>query len=78
MKVTYENDFLVFDINKGPKSVIEALDEKGKEGWFPTTSINVAGTQLVFFLVKPTYTLPDMVNDETKHLNKIWSGRNDG
>ena len=28
MKVTYENDYIVFDINKGPKQITEVLNAK--------------------------------------------------
>jgi hypothetical protein len=73
MKVTYENDFIVFDITKGPKQIVEVLDAKGKEGWYPATSVNVAATNLVFFMVRPTFELPkNPQSDETKQLNKLW------
>ena len=72
MKVTYENDFIVFDITKGPKSIVEVLDAKGQEGWYPATSVNVAGTNLVFFMVRATYVMPDTKTDEAKQLNKLW------
>ena len=45
MKMTLQ----FFDINQGPKAIIEALNAKGEQGWFPTTSVNVAGTNLVSF-----------------------------
>ena len=72
MKVTYENDYIVFDINKGPKSITEILNAKGQEGWMASSVVNVAGTNLVFFLVRPTYELPDTKSDEAKQLNKLW------
>ena len=72
MKVTYENDYIVFDINKGPKSITEVLNAKGQEGWMASSVVNVAGTNLVFFLVRPTYELPDTRSDEAKELNKLW------
>ena len=72
MKVTYENDYIVFDINKGPKQITEVLNAKGQEGWMASSVVNVAGTNLVFFLVRPTYELPDTKSDEAKELNKLW------
>jgi hypothetical protein len=72
MKVTYENDYIVFDINKGPKQITEVLNAKGQEGWMASSVVNVAGTNLVFFLVRPTYELPDTKSDEAKQLNKLW------
>ena len=77
MKVTYVNDFIIFDINEGPSKIIEALNTKGEKGWFPVSSINVAGTNIVFFLVKPTYELPDIRSDESKHLNKLWGTKDE-
>ena len=72
MKVTYENDYIVFDINKGPKAITEVLNAKGQGGWMASSVVNVAGTNLVFFLVRPTYELPDTRSDEAKELNKLW------
>ena len=72
MKVTYENDYMVFDINKGPKAIVEVLNAKGQEGWMVTSVVNVAGSNLVFFLVRPTYEMPNIKSDEAKQLNKIW------
>ena len=72
MKVTYENDYMVFDISKGPKAIVEVLNAKGQEGWMVTSVVNVAGSNLVFFLVRPTYEMPDTTSDEAKQLNKIW------
>ena len=72
MKVTYENDYIVFDINKGPKAITEVLNATGQEGWMASSVVNVAGTNLVFFLVRPTYELPDTRSDEAKELNKLW------
>ena len=46
----WENHFLVFDISKGPKVIIESLDTFGKEGWECSTMVTVAGTNLVAFL----------------------------
>tara|TARA_R110002020_G_scaffold186810_3_gene384903 strand:+ start:1270 stop:1503 length:234 start_codon:yes stop_codon:yes gene_type:complete len=71
MKVTYETDYIIFDVNKGPKQIIEQLNARGEQGWYPASTVNVAGTNLVFFLVKPTFDMPDMKGDE-KQLNKLW------
>jgi len=72
MKVTYENDMIVFDISKGPAAIIEALNAKGKDGWITTATVNVGGEKIVFFLAKPTYNLPDKQSDKQKELDKIW------
>ena len=75
MKVTYETDYIVFDVTAGPKSIIEALNDKGAKGWYPATSVNVAGTNLVFFLVKPTFDVPENKTADEKHLNKLWGNK---
>ena len=72
MKVTYETDYIVFDVTKGPKSIVEELNARGKQGWYPASTVNVAGTNLVFFLVKPTFDMPNVKNDTEKQLNKLW------
>jgi len=72
MKVTYENDIMVFDISQGPSVIIEALNARGKDGWITTTSVNVSGEKIVFFLARPTYVLPDRKSDKEKELNKLW------
>ena len=72
MKVTYETDYIIFDVNKGPKQIIEQLNARGEQGWYPSSTVNVAGTNLVFFLVKPTFIMPDIKGDTEKQLNKLW------
>tara|TARA_R110000824_G_scaffold196128_6_gene379178 strand:- start:6937 stop:7173 length:237 start_codon:yes stop_codon:yes gene_type:complete len=72
MKVTYETDYIVFDVTKGPKSIVEELNARGEQGWYPASTVNVAGTSLVFFLVKPTFVMPNIKGDTEKHLNKLW------
>jgi len=71
MKVTYETDYIVFDVTKGPKSIVEELNAKGEQGWYPASTVNVAGTNLVFFLVRPTFTMP-IQKDNTEKLSKLW------
>ena len=33
MKATWENKYVVFDVNDGPKTMIDALNLEGAEGW---------------------------------------------
>jgi hypothetical protein len=77
MKATFENDYIIFDVTKGPKAIIEILNSKGEDGWYPVTSINVAGSQLVFFLVRPTYEVPDTSSEEEHVLSKLWGNKNE-
>tara|TARA_R110002020_G_scaffold284588_1_gene500106 strand:+ start:306 stop:545 length:240 start_codon:yes stop_codon:yes gene_type:complete len=75
MKVTYEIDYIVFDVTKGPKAIVEVLNDRGNKGWYPANSVNVAGTNLVFFLVKPHFEVPENQSVDEKHLNKLWGNK---
>lgn len=77
MKMTFENDHIVFDVNDGPKKIIETLNSKGAEGWVPVTSINVGGMNIVFFLTRPTVEIPDSSSESENKLNKLWGARNE-
>ena len=50
----WENHFLVFDVSKGPKVIIEALNTYGEEGWECSAMIAVANTNIVVFLKRRT------------------------
>jgi hypothetical protein len=38
----YETQYLVFDVSKGPKTIVENLDTYGQDGWELKSMINVA------------------------------------
>ena len=40
----YENTYVVFDVTKGPKVIIETLDTYGDEGWEGEDSYSDEGT----------------------------------
>tara|TARA_R100000664_G_C2665722_1_gene79939 strand:- start:205 stop:441 length:237 start_codon:yes stop_codon:yes gene_type:complete len=72
----WENHFLVFDISKGPKVIIESLDTYGQEGWECSTMVTVAGTNLVAFL-KRRIDVEEVPKDEkAEKLAKMWSSEN--
>ena len=50
MKATWENKYVVFDVNDGPKTMIDALNLEGAEGWEVASIVSVAGTKLCAFL----------------------------
>ena len=52
--MTWENTFLVFDIIKGPKAIIETLDNYGKDGWEFWSMLTEADKQIVACLEKRT------------------------
>tara|TARA_R110000751_G_scaffold92877_2_gene181545 strand:- start:75 stop:311 length:237 start_codon:yes stop_codon:yes gene_type:complete len=69
----WENQFLVFDVSKGPKVIMEALDTYGLEGWECSTMVTVAGTNLVAFL-KRRLDVEEIPKDEkAEKLAKMWS-----
>ena len=77
MNITFENDYIVFDVNDGPKKIIETLNSKGAEGWTPVTSINVGGMNIVFFLTRPSVEMPETSSETEKKLTKLWGTRNE-
>ena len=68
----WENHYLVFDVNNGPKVIIENLNSYGEEGWELTSMINVAGEKLVAFLQRQT-DVKEPVNDKQEKLARLWS-----
>jgi len=69
----WENTFIVFDVTKGPKVIIESLNTYGEEGWECSTMITVANTNIVAFL-KRRVDIDDVVVDETDaKISQMWS-----
>ena len=42
-----ENTYLVFEVAKGPKVIIESLDTYGADGWECCSMLTVAGNNIV-------------------------------
>tara|TARA_R110000751_G_scaffold99583_1_gene193134 strand:+ start:109 stop:351 length:243 start_codon:yes stop_codon:yes gene_type:complete len=73
MMMIWENTFIVFDVTKGPKVIIESLNTYGEEGWECSTMITVANTNIVAFL-KRRVDIDDVVVDETDaKISQMWS-----
>ena len=70
--MTWENTFLVFEIAKGPKTIIETLDNYGKDGWELCSMLTVAGSQIVAFLKRST-KIETKTNKEEEKITKLWS-----
>ena len=68
----YETQYLVFDVSKGPKTIVENLNTYGDEGWELKSMINVAGEKLVAFLQRQT-DVKEPVNDKQEKLARLWS-----
>ena len=68
----WENQYVVFDVTKGPKVIIETLDTYGDEGWECCSMLIVAGSQIVTFL-KRRVDIPEKANKEEEKISKLWS-----
>ena len=69
----YENTYVVFDITKGPKVIIETLDTYGDEGWECTSMLSVANTNIVAFLKRRIGGEEIIVDEESAKISKLWS-----
>jgi len=73
-KTTHENQFLVFDIREGPKTIIEQLNAHGQEGWRLATMLNVGDTQIVAFLTKANVkNAPNPKASEAQKIANLWT-----
>jgi len=66
MKATWENKYVVFDVNDGPKTMIDALNLEGNEGWEVASIVSVAGNKLCAFLKRGNYTVEPTPDEEKK------------
>jgi hypothetical protein len=69
----WENTYKVFEVNKGPKIIIESLNTYGEEGWECSSMVTVAGANIVVFM-KRKIQEDEPVNKEKDKLNKLWGG----
>ncbi len=71
----WENTYLVFDVTKGPKVIIETLNTYGEDGWESSSMLTVAGSNIVAFLKReiPTKDSPK-VDKEQEKVSKLWAG----
>ena len=70
----WENTYLVFEVTKGPKVIIETLDTYGSDGWECCSQLIVAGSQIVCFLKRRTDIDEEPVMDkEEEKISKLWS-----
>jgi len=73
----WENHYLVFDVNNGPKVIIENLNAYGEEGWELTSMINVAGENIVAFLKRRTDKDEEPVDKKKEKVKKLWSDKDE-
>tara|TARA_S200002703_G_scaffold55797_2_gene48378 strand:- start:3449 stop:3670 length:222 start_codon:yes stop_codon:yes gene_type:complete len=69
----WENTYKVFEVNKGPKVIIEALNTYGEEGWECSSMVTVAGQNIVVFLKRKIEEVEPVDKEEAK-LSKLWGG----
>jgi len=69
----YENTFIVFDVTKGPKVIIEALNTYGEEGWECSTMITVGNMNIVAFLKRSLGEEETKADPTTEKINKLWA-----
>jgi len=69
----WENTYLVFEVAKGPKVIIETLDTYGVDGWECCSQLIVAGSQIVCFLKRRTDVDEPKVDKEEEKISKLWS-----
>ena len=69
----WENTYLVFEVAKGPKVIIDTLNTYGDDGWECCSQLIVAGSQIVCFLKRRTDTDEPKVNKEEEKISKLWS-----
>ena len=70
----WENTYLVFEVSKGPKVIIETLNTYGDDGWECCSQLIVAGSQIVCFLKRRTdLEAVPKVDKETEKISKLWS-----
>ena len=73
--MNWEYDFIVFDIEKGPKIIQEVLNTHGAEGWELTTMITVGGGEhIVAWIVKRgIIEAPDPTKTKESKIAALWS-----
>jgi hypothetical protein len=70
----WENTYLVFEVLKGPKAIIDTLNTYGEDGWECCSQLIVAGSQIVCFLKRRTdLNEQPKVDKETEKISKLWS-----
>ena len=69
----YENTYVVFDVTKGPKVIIETLDTYGDESWECCSMLSIAGANIVAFLKRRIGADEPTVDENAEKISKLWS-----
>tara|TARA_R100000231_G_scaffold84594_1_gene64352 strand:+ start:309 stop:533 length:225 start_codon:yes stop_codon:yes gene_type:complete len=70
----YKTKYMVFDINNGPKTVIDTLNVEGEAGWQLSSIIPIGdGTTLCAFLTKSWEdSVADPEEDKKNAITQLW------
>jgi len=78
MKIIWENKYVVFDVQDGPKTMIDSLNTEGNEGWEVAAIVSVAGNKLCAFLKRGDYIdEPTPKQEQEDEVLKLWGGKNE-
>jgi len=69
----WENTYLVFEVAKGPKVIIDTLNTYGDDGWECCSMLTVAGNNIVCFLKRRIDVEEEKTDKETEKISKLWS-----
>jgi hypothetical protein len=70
----WENTYLVFEVAKGPKVIIDTLNTYGDDGWECCSQLIVANKQIVCFLKRrKDIDEKPKVDKEEEKISKLWS-----
>ena len=69
----WENTYIVFEVAKGPKVIIDTLNTYGDDGWECCSQLIVANKQIVCFLKRRIDVEEDTTDKETEKISKLWS-----
>jgi len=71
----WENMYLVFEVEQGPKTVIETLNTYGNQGWELTEILPIGQEQLVAFLKRRfDIVMPDPEVEKKSKIAELWKG----
>ena len=79
MSDIYEHQYLVFNVNDGPKVINESLNTYGAEGWALSTMITInSGEYIVAWIVKgAAIEAPNPTTTKDSKIAELWSGTDD-
>jgi len=70
----FKTKFLVFDVNNGPKVVVDNLNTEGEAGWELASIIAVGGGEHLVAFLKKSFEdkIVDPEADKQSAITKLW------